>query len=266
MRCKTKQNFNFFGSFQCFFRAWNTPNSDDSYLAIAAVAYSVYHSSTSQRPTTSFIFGKARVAPLKQHTFTKLEIQAVLIGSPLSKFVKKANNFYCGHCSLDRQHHRLAMDSWLRKTAANFCRKSCSPNFRQQQRSPMAALPWRTKPCRWRNQWVTIEGLLIKLQVVLWPIIHTAIGKSMACWSLLWWISRGDYPKRRKQPSIGSNRWLQNILRLDETGQGHCISSTCSSHFWIVSKACWSRWPSGWFRLLDNLTCHRAKCLAGLQH
>ena len=63
--------------------------SDASYLAIAAVAYFVYHLSTSQPPATSFILGKARVTPLKQQTITKLEIQATLIGSRLSKFIKK---------------------------------------------------------------------------------------------------------------------------------------------------------------------------------
>ena len=67
---------------------------DASYSAIAAVAYFVYCSSASQFPKPSFILGKARVAPLKQHTITKLELQAALIGSRLCKFIKKEQKFF----------------------------------------------------------------------------------------------------------------------------------------------------------------------------
>ena len=65
-----------------------------SYSAIAAVTYFVYHSSTSQPPTTSFILGKALVTPLKQHTITKLELQTALTQSRLSKFIKKSKHFF----------------------------------------------------------------------------------------------------------------------------------------------------------------------------
>ena len=67
---------------------------DASYSAIAAVAYFVYHSSASQFPKPSFILGKARVAPLKQHTITKLELQAALIGSRLCKFIKNEHTLF----------------------------------------------------------------------------------------------------------------------------------------------------------------------------
>ena len=85
---------------------------DASYLAIAAVAYFVYHSSTSQPPTTTFILGKARVAPLKQHTITKLELQAALIGSRLSKFIKKEQTLFIADIVLWKDSTRVLQ--WLR--------------------------------------------------------------------------------------------------------------------------------------------------------
>ena len=58
---------------------------DASYAAICAFAYFVLN----QGDTISvvFVFGKARVAPIKQQTITKLELQAALLGSRISKFI-----------------------------------------------------------------------------------------------------------------------------------------------------------------------------------
>ena len=46
--------------------------SDAFYSALAAVAYFVYSNSTTRQICSAFVLGKARVAPLKQHTITKL--------------------------------------------------------------------------------------------------------------------------------------------------------------------------------------------------
>ena len=51
---------------------------DASYSAFAAVAYFVYDLSNTDTFHTEFVSGKARVAPLKQHTITKLELQAAI--------------------------------------------------------------------------------------------------------------------------------------------------------------------------------------------
>ena len=62
--------------------------TDASYSALAAVAYFVYRCSPSSPPEVCFALGKARVAPLQQHTITKLELQAALLGSRLAHFVQ----------------------------------------------------------------------------------------------------------------------------------------------------------------------------------
>ena len=62
--------------------------TDASYSALAAVAYFVYRCSPSSPLETCFALGKARVAPLQQHTITKLELQAALLGSRIANFVQ----------------------------------------------------------------------------------------------------------------------------------------------------------------------------------
>lgn len=62
---------------------------DASYSAFAAVAYFVYDSPTTEDFETTFVLGKARVAPLKQHTITKLELQAAVLGTRIAKFIHK---------------------------------------------------------------------------------------------------------------------------------------------------------------------------------
>ncbi|XP_063713744.1 uncharacterized protein LOC134841642 [Symsagittifera roscoffensis] len=62
--------------------------SDASYAALALVAYIVYIEEITNQRSISLALGKARVAPLKQHAITKLELQAALIGSRLVKFIK----------------------------------------------------------------------------------------------------------------------------------------------------------------------------------
>ena len=52
--------------------------SDAFYSALAAVAYFVYSNSATRQISSAFVLGKARVAPLKQHTITKLELQTKL--------------------------------------------------------------------------------------------------------------------------------------------------------------------------------------------
>ena len=63
--------------------------TDASYSALAAVAYFVYRQSPTSPREVSFVLGKARVAPLQQHTITKLELQAALLGSRLAKFIQR---------------------------------------------------------------------------------------------------------------------------------------------------------------------------------
>ena len=62
---------------------------DASYSAFAAVAYFVYDFSNTDTFDTAFVLGKARVAPLKQHTITKLELQAAVLGTRIANFVKR---------------------------------------------------------------------------------------------------------------------------------------------------------------------------------
>ena len=60
-----------------------------SYSAIAALAYFVYRQSPKLPREVCFVLGKARVAPLQQHTMTKLELQAARLGSRLAKFIQR---------------------------------------------------------------------------------------------------------------------------------------------------------------------------------
>ena len=63
--------------------------SDASYSVLAAVAYFVYSNSATRQFCGAFFLGKARVAPLKQHTITKLELQAaVLVLASQSSFLE----------------------------------------------------------------------------------------------------------------------------------------------------------------------------------
>ena len=62
--------------------------TDASYTALATVAYFVYIVEE-ERTHTTFVLGKARVAPLKQQTITKLELQAALFGARLAKFITR---------------------------------------------------------------------------------------------------------------------------------------------------------------------------------
>ena len=68
--------------------------SDASYAALAAVAYFVYHNFETKESSVSFVIGKARVAPLKQHTITKLELQAAVFGSRIARFLKKEQRIH----------------------------------------------------------------------------------------------------------------------------------------------------------------------------
>ena len=62
---------------------------DASYSAFAAVAYFVYDFPNTDTFDTAFVLGKARVAPLKQPTITKLELQAAMLGTRIANFVKR---------------------------------------------------------------------------------------------------------------------------------------------------------------------------------
>ena len=93
-----------------------------SYSALVAVAYFVYRQSPTSPREVSFVLGKARVAPLQQHTITKLELQAALLGSRLAKLIQRetpSNNQR--DPPLDRQHNCLTMDLWISSTSTSFC-------------------------------------------------------------------------------------------------------------------------------------------------
>ena len=68
--------------------------SDASYSLLAAVAYFVYSNSATRQICNAFFLGKARVAPLKQHTITKLELQAAIFGARLAKFIRREQRIY----------------------------------------------------------------------------------------------------------------------------------------------------------------------------
>ena len=59
------------------------------YTALAALAYFAYRQSPTSPREVCFVLGKARVAPLQQHTINKLELQATLLGSRLAKFIQR---------------------------------------------------------------------------------------------------------------------------------------------------------------------------------
>ena len=62
---------------------------DASFSGFAAVAYFAYDFPNTDAFDTAFDLGKARVAPLKQHTITKLELQAAVLGTRIANFVKR---------------------------------------------------------------------------------------------------------------------------------------------------------------------------------
>ena len=74
--------------------------SDASYAALASVAYFVYTRDSVSKPKVTFALGKARVAPFKQHTITKLELQAALFGARLASFIKQQQRFSLNHIYL----------------------------------------------------------------------------------------------------------------------------------------------------------------------
>ena len=74
--------------------------SDASYAAPASVAYLVYTTDSDSRPKNTFALGKAREAPLKQHTITKLKLQAALFGARLASIIKQKQRFSLYHTYL----------------------------------------------------------------------------------------------------------------------------------------------------------------------
>ena len=74
--------------------------SDASYAAHASVAYLVYSTDSDSKPKITFVLGKARIAPLKQHTITKLELQAALFGARLASFINQQQRVSLNHTFL----------------------------------------------------------------------------------------------------------------------------------------------------------------------
>ena len=67
--------------------------SDASYAALHSVSYLVYSTVSDTRPKITFDLGKARVAPLKQCTITKMELQAALFCAHLPSFIRQQQRF-----------------------------------------------------------------------------------------------------------------------------------------------------------------------------
>ena len=78
-----------------------------------AVAYFVYDLANTDTFDSAFVLGKARVAPLKQHTITKLELQAAVLGTRIANFVKRESSLPITHSLLVRQQYRHLMDPKL---------------------------------------------------------------------------------------------------------------------------------------------------------
>ena len=74
--------------------------SDKPYAAPASLAYLVYKTESDTKPKGTFALGKARVAPLKQHTVTKLEHQSTLFFARLVGFIKQQQSFSLNHTYL----------------------------------------------------------------------------------------------------------------------------------------------------------------------
>ena len=73
---------------------------DASYSAICAVAYFVLnHGDTS---SVVYVLGKARVAPIKQQIITKLELQAAVLGSGISKCIRREHRITLSRYFLDQ--------------------------------------------------------------------------------------------------------------------------------------------------------------------
>ena len=64
------------------------------------MAYLVYTTEPNTKPKITFALGKARVAPLKQHTITKLELHAALFGARIAGFIKQQQRFSLNHTYL----------------------------------------------------------------------------------------------------------------------------------------------------------------------
>ena len=129
--------------------------SDTSYSALAAVAYFVYSNSATRQICSAFVLGKARVAPLKQHTTTKLELQAAVFVARLAKFIRREQR-------IDINSTHMWTDSttalqWIQgsdKRQQIFVAQSCR-NFRKHPSESMESLPRTHKPSRRRNPWNT---------------------------------------------------------------------------------------------------------------
>ena len=64
--------------------------SDASQLAYGAVAY--IRTSSNNKVSCSFLISKAKVAPIKQLSIPKMELQAAVLGTRLSRFVNTNQN------------------------------------------------------------------------------------------------------------------------------------------------------------------------------
>ena len=111
---------------------------DASYTAISAVAYIVFN----QGDTISvvFVFGKPRVAPIKQQTITKLELQAALLGSRILKFISR--------------EHRITLSHTLFWTNSSTVLQWIYGSANRQQvfvSNRVAEILETSQPCQWRH-------------------------------------------------------------------------------------------------------------------
>ena len=116
---------------------------DVSYAAICAVAYFVLN----QGDTISvvFVFGKARVAPIKLQTITELELQAALLGSRISKFICR--------------EHRITLSRTLFWTDSSTVLQWIYGSANRQQifvANRVAEILETSQPCQWQH----VPGIL----------------------------------------------------------------------------------------------------------
>ena len=135
--------------------------SDASYSALAAVANFVYSNSATRQISSASVLGKARVAPLKQHTITQMEFQAAIFGARLAKFI--------------RREQRIDISSthmWTDSTTApqwNHCPGPLNPGDDRTRGIPLSEFSnksrWFTRPkliCEPKCNWPKLQLIVAK--------------------------------------------------------------------------------------------------------
>ena len=118
---------------------------DASQLAYGAVIYIRSHSA--DNISTGFVIARAKVAPLKQISIPKLELQAAVLGCRLMQFVSQqlTKPVTSRHIWSDSE----AVLAWIKsKVIENFYCKQSTRDPQQHRRLQVAAYQRKSQPCR----------------------------------------------------------------------------------------------------------------------